>query len=149
MESQIHHFSRATLKVIESNGHQGPQTPLCESSVRRSLLPSLPGLGARCLLLRRLVWDFSISTLLTFSHDGTSALPTGWNLRTRKGGKGRREGWGLEVRRLVWEDEVCSWMTVACDITFSQVPGLEDTVCPQSEAPGECDHADLKGQAQG
>lgn len=40
-------------------------------------------------------------------------------------------------------------MPVACDIpadTFSQVPGLEDAVCPQSEAPGECDHADLKGQ---
>lgn len=41
-------------------------------------------------------------------------------------------------------------MPVACDIsadiTFSQVPDLEDAVCPQSEAPGECDHADLKGQ---
>lgn len=44
-------------------------------------------------------------------------------------------------------------MPVACDIpadiTFSQVPGLEDAVCPQSEAPGECDLAELRGQAQG
>lgn len=54
-------------------------------------------------------------TWLAFSHNRTSVLPTGWDLRVglcdgQKGRKGleRRRVGGLRPGRLVWEEEVFS-----------------------------------------